>query len=103
MKPCYICKTTKEYSPLGYIKKKCFKCDGIGYLDDALVDDYHLSQLEVGPPLMPLLNDFKSTMDEHNEQVTKPKKKPQKPKTKPVLQLDHPLNKLKDKIANVNT
>lgn len=103
MKPCYICRSTKKYSPLGFIEKTCFKCNGVGYLDDAEVDSYQLAQLEHAPQLMPLLNDFPLALDNENEQIIKPKKSKKKPRSKPVLNVDHPLLKLKDKIASVNT
>lgn len=96
MKPCSICRGSKKYSPLGYIENTCFKCEGVGY---TLTEEVITPTLEIVPPIMPLLNDFKPTDDT----LLKPIKTQRKPKAKASMTIDHPLNKLKSKIANVNT
>lgn len=82
---CYQCKGNKKYAPLGYIEKECTLCNGIGHIEEE-------------PKLMPLLH----TLDDV-QSITPIKLKRIKKKKQPVLHGDHPLNKLKNKIANVNT
>lgn len=94
MMRCNICNGNKQYAPLGYMLKTCFKCDGTGKLDESII---LATPLEPITSSMPLLY----SIDEQ-QNITKPKPS-KKRKTKPVMHVDHPLNKLKSKIANANT
>lgn len=82
---CYQCKGNKKYAPLGYIEKECNVCKGIGHIEQE-------------PKLMPLLYPLDDVQVTTYTKLKKIKKK--KPT---VLHTDHPLNKLKNKIASVNT
>ncbi len=93
---CPQCRGAKKHAPLGHIEKTCNKCEGLGFIDGSAITHTDLPLITSPVDGLPLIE-----FDE-NEHNIKPKKK-KKQKKQPVLHVDHPLSKLKDKIANANT
>jgi hypothetical protein len=86
---CNQCNGLKTHSPLGFVQVECLSCKGIGFIERAT----HAGH----PPIdsLPLI--------ECNDDQTLDIKKKRKKKIKPIYHVDHPLNRLKEKLANVNT
>lgn len=80
---CTQCNGRKQIASLGFIEKDCSLCKGVGYLVHEQLTATKIIQ---------------TALDVIDETNSIPKKKRKKGISKPALQANHPLSKLKDKV-----